>query len=72
MINKCLISIIIVAALLLAVLGVANTSFSEISLDKVYASANSSNSTISLGDPFFVEEGKVIGQRVLSVAPQPS
>ena len=71
MINKCLISISIAAALLLAVLGVANTSFNELRLLKVYASANSSNSTISLGDPFFVEKGKVIGQRVLNVVPQP-
>ena len=29
------------------------------------------NSTTSLGNPFFVEKGIVIGQRVLSVIPQP-
>jgi hypothetical protein len=27
--------------------------------------------TESLGDPFFVEQGRIIGQRVLAVAPQP-
>lgn len=28
-------------------------------------------SSLSLGDPFFVEQGKIIGQRVLTVTPQP-
>ena len=37
---------------------------------KAYASTDN-NSTISLGNPFFVEKGKIIGQRVLSVTPQP-
>ncbi|MDQ5876017.1 MAG: hypothetical protein M3288_04165, partial [Thermoproteota archaeon] len=27
--------------------------------------------TESLGNPFFVEQGRIIGQRVLAVAPQP-
>jgi hypothetical protein len=29
------------------------------------------NSTTSLGNPFFVEKGKIIGQRVINVSPQP-
>ena len=32
---------------------------------------DSSNTTTSLGNPFFVEKGRIIGQRVLSVSPQP-
>jgi hypothetical protein len=38
--------------------------------NKLYASTDN-NSTISLGNPFFVEKGKIIGQRVLNVTPQP-
>jgi hypothetical protein len=68
--NKNLISIS-VAAFTLTVLGIAQTSFNEIELHRAYASISSNNNTISLGDPFFVERGKVIGQRVLSVTPQP-
>ena len=29
------------------------------------------NSTTSLGNPFFVEKGKIIGQRVINVNPEP-
>lgn len=29
------------------------------------------NSTNTLGNPFFVEKGKIIGQRVINVSPQP-
>ena len=29
------------------------------------------NSTTTLGNPFFVEKGKIIGQRVINVSPQP-
>jgi len=32
---------------------------------------NASTVTDSLGDPFFVEQGRIIGQRVLAVTPQP-
>lgn len=35
------------------------------------AGIDNSNTTTSLGDPFFVEEGSIVGQRVLSVSPQP-
>ena len=35
------------------------------------AGIGNSNTTTSLGDPFFVEKGSIIGQRVLSVSPQP-
>jgi hypothetical protein len=32
---------------------------------------NSTADTESLGNPFFVEQGRIIGQRVLAVSPQP-
>jgi hypothetical protein len=32
---------------------------------------NATAAIASLGDPFFVEQGRIIGQRVLAVAPQP-
>jgi hypothetical protein len=32
---------------------------------------NASTVTDSLGNPFFVEQGRIIGQRVLAVTPQP-
>jgi hypothetical protein len=32
---------------------------------------NATTVTDSLGDPFLVEQGRIIGQRVLAVAPQP-
>ena len=35
--------------------------------EEMYASAD----TESLGNPFFVEQGRITGQRVLAVAPQP-
>ena len=34
-------------------------------------SANFLDENTTLGKPFFVENGKIIGQRVLSVSPQP-
>ncbi len=70
--DKKVIVINIAAALVLAMLGLATTSTPpEMDSHRIYASINSTNSTISIGDPFFVEKGKVIGQRVLSVTPQP-
>ena len=33
--------------------------------------SNATTITQSLGDPFFVEQGRIIGQRVLAVMPQP-
>jgi hypothetical protein len=32
---------------------------------------NATAATVSLGNPFFVEQGRITGQRVLAVAPQP-
>ena len=69
--NKGLITITGAGALVLATLGVTSTSVNETDSYRVYASTNSSNSTTTLGDPFFVEKGRIIGQRVLSVMPQP-
>jgi hypothetical protein len=48
-------------------------SFAQSELTAVSAQDLESNaiSSLSLGDPFFVEQGKIIGQRVLTVTPQP-
>ena len=48
-------------------------SFAQSELTAVFAQDLESNaiSSLSLGDPFFVEQGKIIGQRVLTVTPQP-
>ena len=65
----------------LATLGILGIIFSIIAIDSfaqreltaVSAQDLESNaiSSLSLGDPFFVEQGKIIGQRVLTVTPQP-
>jgi hypothetical protein len=65
----------------LATLGILGIVFSIIAIDSfaqseftaVSAQDIESNaiSSLSLGDPFFVEQGKIIGQRVLTVTPQP-
>ncbi|HEX5979132.1 MAG TPA: hypothetical protein VFY68_17750 [Nitrososphaeraceae archaeon] len=69
------------AILFLATLGILGIIFSIIAIDSfaqseltaVSAQDLESNaiSSLSLGDPFFVEQGKIIGQRVLTVTPQP-
>ena len=48
-------------------------SFAQSGLTAVSAQdlENNTISSLSLGDPFFVEQGKIIGQRVLTVTPQP-
>jgi hypothetical protein len=48
-------------------------SFAQSELTAVSAQDLESNaiSSLSLGDAFFVEQGKIIGQRVLTVTPQP-
>lgn len=69
--TKKVIVINITAAFVLAILGIAATTLNEMDSYRIYASTNSYNSTISLGNPFFVEKGKVVGQRVLGVTPQP-
>ena len=70
--SKRLIVINIAAALTLALVGIAATTLYETDSHSIFASTDgNNNSTISLGNPFFVEKGKVIGQRVLSVTPQP-
>jgi hypothetical protein len=52
---------------------IAIDSFAQSELTAVSAQDLESNaiSSLSLGDPFFVEQGKIIGQRVLTVTPQP-
>jgi hypothetical protein len=48
-------------------------SFAQSELTAVSTQDQESNaiSGLSLGNPFFVEQGKIIGQRVLTVTPQP-
>ena len=52
---------------------IAIDSFAQSELTAVSAQDLESNaiSSLSLGDPFFVEQGKIIGQRVPTVTPQP-
>ena len=52
---------------------IAIDSFAQSELTAVSAQDIESNAipSLSLGDPFFVEQGKIIGQRVLTVTPQP-
>lgn len=65
----------------LATVGILGIIFSIIAIDSFAQSEStavsaqdlesSAISSLSLGDPFFVEQGKIIGQRVLTVTPQP-
>ena len=65
----------------LATVGILGIIFSIIAIDSFAQSESTAVSTqdlessaissLSLGDPFFVEQGKIIGQRVLTVTPQP-
>jgi hypothetical protein len=72
MTKKVIVIISIAAAFALAMFSLATTYLTlEMDSHRIYASIHNNDSTISLGDPFFVEKGKVIGQRVLSVMPQP-
>ena len=72
MTKKVILIISITAAFALAMFSLATTYPTlEMVSHRIYASIHNNDSTISLGDPFFVEKGKVIGQRVLSVTPQP-
>jgi hypothetical protein len=66
--------------LLAAVLGViisigAINSFAQTDLTMVGSTqdrgSNANATSASLGNPFFVEQGRIIGQRVLAIAPQP-
>ena len=52
----------------------ATNSFAQSELTAVSIQDQEGNATVttaSLGNPFFVEQGKITGQRVLAVAPQP-
>ena len=65
----------------LATVGILGIIFSIIAIDSFAQSEStavsaqdlesSAISSLSLGDPVFVEQGKIIGQRVLTVTPQP-
>jgi hypothetical protein len=52
---------------------VAIDSFAQSELMPVSTQNQEGNATsgLSLGNPFFIEQGKIIGQRVLTVTPQP-
>jgi hypothetical protein len=75
-------NIINIAVSFLAALGILGTivsigavnSFAQHELTTVSTrdqEGNATAATASLGNPFFVEQGRIIGQRVLAVAPQP-
>jgi hypothetical protein len=53
---------------IIAIDSFAQSEFTAVSAQDIESNAISS---LSLGDPFFVEQGKIIGQRVLTVTPQP-
>jgi hypothetical protein len=75
-------NIIILAVSFMAALGILGTivsigatnSFAQSELTAVSTQDQEGNATAtaaSLGNPFFVEQGRITGQRVLAVAPQP-
>ena len=47
------------------------TSSEDSTQDQVSNNTTSTTTTASLGEPLFVEEGRITGQRVLAVVPQP-
>ena len=49
--------------------GILATGGTAISLHMAAAQIIDNNTATSLGNPFFVEKGRIIGQRVLSVSP---
>jgi hypothetical protein len=49
--------------------GILATGGAAISLQTATAQITDNGTSASLGNPFFVEKGKIIGQRVLSVSP---
>jgi hypothetical protein len=59
-----------IAILAIGVTGGGTISMMQTTTAQDLLGVNSSNTT-SLGNPFLVEKGKIIGQRVLSVSPQP-
>lgn len=80
--NRRKFNIIILAVSFLAALGILGTivsigatnSFAQSELTAVSTQdqeGNATATTASLGNPFFVEQGRITGQRVLAVAPQP-
>jgi hypothetical protein len=60
-----------IAALALLMIGGVGVAAGPTLQEAIAQTTIDNNSTTSLGNPFFVEKGKVIGQRVLSVIPQP-
>jgi hypothetical protein len=60
-----------IAALALLMIGGVGVAAGPTLQEAIARTTIDNNSTTSLGNPFFVEKGKVIGQRVLSVIPQP-
>jgi hypothetical protein len=69
--NQLFAVISIIAALALLMIGGVGVAAGPTLQEAIAQTTIDNNSTTSLGNPFFVEKGKVIGQRVLSVIPQP-
>lgn len=59
------------AALALIMMGGIGVTASHTTQEAIALSNIDNNNTTTLGNPFFVEKGRIIGQRVLSVSPQP-
>lgn len=62
--------IIIVAALALIMMGGINVTVLPTTQEAIAQSNIDNDNTTTLGNPFFVEKGRIIGQRVISVSPQ--
>jgi hypothetical protein len=65
--QKLFFSVISLAVIMTA--GILATGGAAISLQTATAQITDNGTSASLGNPFFVEKGKIIGQRVLSVSP---
>ena len=59
------------ATLALIMMGGIGVTASHTTQEAIALSNIDNNNTTTLGNPFFVEKGRIIGQRVLSVSPQP-
>ena len=69
--NQLFAIISIVTALALLMMAGVGVSAGPTLQEAIAQTTIDTNSTTSLGNPFFVEKGKIIGQRVINVSPQP-
>jgi hypothetical protein len=68
------VSFVILAAVVVVVLALARINLLRLTFTNRSTGGEEMNATAvtdSLGNPFFVEQGRIIGQRVLAVTPQP-